>query len=197
MNNISIDQHHDLLAFSIIYYIDGIVSIFACLAHLLIFLACLRPNLRKMASFNLIAFMSISCTLELISISFFNLVHQIAGRDPSEPNEFWCRFQAFFNIFSLQWISWLMVAHSFEILLTIRYPAFRKKFSLIKVTIAFSISTGFILAFLNIPALFIIQVTDESSDSFSNQTSQFICLVTKYNTDLPNSIIYVTIVSFI
>lgn len=167
----------DLSFESIFNYFSSIEIVFGSLCNVLTIVVCLREKLRSLASFIFIAFMSVSSLIVILTIGLVKFINETFRLELERETSWWCKFYIFFDFFSYQWISWLIVCYTLELYFSVRWHNFRRRFSTTIRSFYISICIGLITFTLNSPAWSIeyLESTDLNLTKMNTNVFFIIC----------------------
>lgn len=95
--------------FTVFDNIYGVESLLGSVLNVTTIVVCCTKSLRKIPSFIIILFISLSNITILLTTGLPYLVEYYTSVDFTSTNLIWCKLNLFFQIFSYNWSSWLLV----------------------------------------------------------------------------------------
>lgn len=177
-------------------YIDGFQLVFGSLCNILIIVTCLRESLKNNSSFILMKFISISNLIGLLGASSVRFFNQVLQLNMQYYNWTFCKVNTVINLFTFEWIIWIISFVPLQIHFSIKYSNFQQKY-----LTSFSIHVvcsfvGAILLVANSSLMFVEDVRPKSFNMSDGTLSDsfLLCFVPL---EIENVLKYILLVNFI
>lgn len=177
-------------------YIDGFQLVVGSLCNILIIVTCSRESLKNNSSFVLMKFISISNLIGLLGASSVRFFNQVLKLNMESNNWTFCKINTVINLFTFEWILWIISFVPLQIHFSIKYSNLHQKYLTSFSTHVVCSCIGAILLVANSSLMFVEDFRPKSSDISDGTLSDsfLLCFVPL---EIENVLKYVLIVHFI